>query len=197
MRLTWIAALFGLVALFVLSCAHASSHDPSYDPARDRKIPRPPKVVEWTHEAHFNAPPEQVWAVLVDFEHYADWNPWLVSASGPAEVGARVDITVVLGDKRREMWHRVVSVDEPHSFCWRDAGPTTSFATGLRCRELVDDGAGGTDFRVVLTVGGAFRSMVRKRYGPRLEASMAAETAALGEEVARRAAANSSQARPI
>ncbi|PRQ08645.1 SRPBCC domain-containing protein [Enhygromyxa salina] len=173
---SWIAVT---LAWLVAGCA--------YDPAGDRKIPQPPKVIEWTHQAHFDAPPEQVWAVLVDFDSYTDWNPWVVWASGPAVLGGRVDITYTLGDKPRDMWHRVVHVDAPHRFCWRDAGPTTGFATGMRCRELVTDGHGGTDFRVVLTIGGAFRKTVQTRYGARLETSLVNETTALGEEVARRA----------
>lgn len=172
--------LMGLVLAAVCACT-------AYDPARDRKIPRPPKVVEWSHEASIAAPPEAVWAVLLDFDHYADWNPWIVSASGPAELGARVDIEVVLDGESRSMWHRITAVEAAKRFCWRDGGPTTAFATGLRCRELVDDGAGGTRFRVELTVGGSARRTVETRYGEQLQASMEAETEALATEVLRRA----------
>jgi len=179
-----------LPAISLALCVAASSLAcAAYDPARDPKIPRPPKVVEWSHALHIDAPPEQVWAVLVDFEHYAEWNPWLVAGHGPAQVGARVDITVILDGKQRELWHRVVSVEENEGFCWRDGGPTTGFATGLRCRTLEADGEGGTNFRVVLTVGGAFRKTVVKRYGEQLQSAMEAETAALGVEAQRRFAA--------
>ncbi len=38
------------------------------------------------------APPEAVWAHLVDFPAYRDWNPFIPSASGTAEVGRRLSL---------------------------------------------------------------------------------------------------------
>lgn len=36
------------------------------------------------------AEPEQVWAVLTDFAHYEDWNPFIVSMSGQIALGAKL-----------------------------------------------------------------------------------------------------------
>lgn len=41
-------------------------------------------------EIDIDASPEAVWAVLVDLDRYADWNPFIVSASGKVEVGQRL-----------------------------------------------------------------------------------------------------------
>jgi hypothetical protein len=38
-------------------------------------------------EIDIEAPPERVWAHLVDLAAYADWNPFITSAEGSAEVG--------------------------------------------------------------------------------------------------------------
>ena len=162
-----------LAALLLVGMACSS------DPATDRRIPREPKVERWVAAAHIAAPPELVWQVLVDFDAYAQWNPWLVEAHGDARVGAAVDARVELKGKTRRAAHKVFEVDAPHRFCWRDAGATTAFATGSRCRVLEDDGAGGTDYRVELWVGGSFRRSVRKNYGPSLDDGMRAETEAL------------------
>ena len=40
-------------------------------------------------------PPQQVWAVLVDFKAYAQWNPLNVWADGEARLGARVPMRFV------------------------------------------------------------------------------------------------------
>ncbi|MGN9837827.1 SRPBCC family protein [Nonomuraea sp. H19] len=37
-----------------------------------------------------NASPEKVWAVLVDFASYPEWNPFMREASGEAVVGGRL-----------------------------------------------------------------------------------------------------------
>jgi hypothetical protein len=51
-----------------------------------------------THRTEFevNASDDEVWAVLVDFEHYADWNPSVPSISGDVREGSTVSLTLVL-----------------------------------------------------------------------------------------------------
>ncbi|HEX5379185.1 MAG TPA: SRPBCC domain-containing protein [Phenylobacterium sp.] len=44
-------------------------------------------------EAFIPAPPDKVWAVLADFERYAEWNPLNVKASGEARPGAKIRMT--------------------------------------------------------------------------------------------------------
>jgi hypothetical protein len=41
------------------------------------------------------APPSKVWAVLIAFREYSQWNPLNVSAEGEARTGARVLMTFV------------------------------------------------------------------------------------------------------
>jgi hypothetical protein len=51
-----------------------------------------------THRTEFDidASDQQVWAVLTDFEHYADWNPSVPSISGDLRPGSTVSLTLVL-----------------------------------------------------------------------------------------------------
>ena len=51
-----------------------------------------------THRTEFevDASDEQVWAVLVDFESYAEWKPSLPSISGDLREGSTVSLTLVL-----------------------------------------------------------------------------------------------------
>lgn len=46
-------------------------------------------------EAVIPAPPEEVWAVLTDFDRFAAWNPLNIKAAGRPSVGARVPMTFV------------------------------------------------------------------------------------------------------
>ena len=41
-------------------------------------------------EIEINATPEEVWQVLVDLDHYSEWNPFMTSAIGMIEVGQRL-----------------------------------------------------------------------------------------------------------
>jgi hypothetical protein len=47
-------------------------------------------------EFDIDAPAQQVWAVLVDFERYADWNPSVPSISGEVREGSTVSLTLAL-----------------------------------------------------------------------------------------------------
>ncbi len=153
--------------------------------AYDRRIPRPPKVELWVAETTIAASPEKVWEVITDFEAYAEWNPWLIEATGSAVVDGRVDARVRLGERVRRAKHRVFLVEQPRRLCWRDAGFTTLFATGSRCRTLEADGAGGTRLRVELRVGGGSRRMVRRKYDEALREGLEAEIRALARRAAR------------
>lgn len=48
-------------------------------------------------EVHIDAPPAEVWAVLVDLGAYAGWNPFIVEASGLAVVGRRLRLRMRVG----------------------------------------------------------------------------------------------------
>jgi hypothetical protein len=52
-------------------------------------------------EVLIDAAPEAVWAVLTDFAHYGDWNPFLVAAAGVPERGERLTVTLAPPGARR------------------------------------------------------------------------------------------------
>jgi hypothetical protein len=65
------------------------------------------------------APPDQVWAVLTDFAAYPEWNPFLVQATGRAEVGERLTVTLAPPGRRPiTMKPRVQVVEPEQQFAW-------------------------------------------------------------------------------
>jgi hypothetical protein len=52
-------------------------------------------------EVLIEASPEAVWAVLTDFAHYGDWNPFLVDVAGSPEQGERLKVTLAPPRGRR------------------------------------------------------------------------------------------------
>ena len=52
----------------------------------------------FTAEITIAAPPEKVWAVLMDTQSYPDWNPTFVAVSPPYALGAKISSRVVKPD---------------------------------------------------------------------------------------------------
>ncbi|MCP9985964.1 SRPBCC domain-containing protein [Streptomyces sudanensis] len=69
------------------------------------------RVIETT--VTISAPASLVWDVLVDFDRYAEWNPFMVEAAGRAEPGERLAITVRQGGTRTMSFKPKVLVAEP------------------------------------------------------------------------------------
>lgn len=144
----------------------------------------PPREPSWhsilfEEQAVIAAPIGRIWDLLVDLEHYGDWNPWIVWAEGDAVPGATIQADVVMGDSIMEVEHVILAVDAEQRFCWRDEGFTTLFVYGQRCRWLTARGDGTVQFRQQLLLEGLFAPVARAMYGTRLRAGMIAETAAL------------------
>jgi uncharacterized protein YndB with AHSA1/START domain len=125
------------------------------------------------------APLDRVWSVLVDLPAYQVWNPWLTSAEGTVAPGGGVRARVILGDEVRSADHVVLAVEPGKRLCWRDAGWTTLFVYGQRCRWIEPLPDGRVHFVQELLLDGAFVALAGWMYGDALEAGMAAETAAL------------------
>jgi hypothetical protein len=60
-----------------------------------------------------DASSQELWAVLRDFDHYPDWNPFLRSIVGPFEVGARLTVTIAPPGRRPMVLRPVVRIAEP------------------------------------------------------------------------------------
>jgi hypothetical protein len=95
------------------------------------------------------APPSRVWEVLMDFQSYPHWNPFITSISGAARVGEKLSVriqppgksgmkfkpTVLVADSQRELrWKGKVLVnglfDGEHHFRLEPMGDGTKFYQG-------------------------------------------------------------------
>ncbi|MFV2117025.1 SRPBCC family protein [Streptomyces sp. Act-28] len=59
------------------------------------------------------APTALVWDILVAFDRYEEWNPFMVRAAGRAEPGRRLAITLRQGDGRSMSFKPKVLIAEP------------------------------------------------------------------------------------
>lgn len=89
-----------------------------------------------------DAPVETVWAHLVDFAAYPEWNPLTVAVEGQPEVDAVVKLEVMLGGKKIRRSHVISRVDAPTALCWTIRTRKPWLMRGERCQALEDLGNG-------------------------------------------------------
>ena len=66
------------------------------------------------------ASPDKVWQVLLDFEAYPQWNPFLVSVKGEARVGTYLDNTIRNGQRKDMRFQpEVLRVEAGREFRWK------------------------------------------------------------------------------
>lgn len=71
--------------------------------------------MELRTEIEIDAAPSRVWQVLLDFERYAEWNPFITSIAGKAERDAKLSVTLGLSDGRQVHESPSIIVLEPES----------------------------------------------------------------------------------
>ena len=67
---------------------------------------------------------EAVWAVLVDFARYPEWNPFMRRIRGEARAGERIDVQVQWpGGRRLRFGAHIVEAEPGRVLCWRGGVP--------------------------------------------------------------------------
>lgn len=105
---------------------------------------------------HIDAPISVVWDVIVDFDCYRDWNPFIIDASGKAEVGQGLRLRMQRPKKPNEEVHQptVTVVEKERKLQWSGI---IRHANIFRARHefvLEEVGAGGVLLRQREDFGG-------------------------------------------
>lgn len=61
---------------------------------------------------------DELWGVLTDFAAYEEWNPYITSAAGAAEVGERLALKMSVGGKTFNVSPEVVTVAAASQLRW-------------------------------------------------------------------------------
>jgi hypothetical protein len=94
-------------------------------------------------EIDIEAPPEQVWAHLVDLPAWGDWNPFITSAEGAAEVGRKLSLRMVPpGGRPIPIRPTVTDVSERAAFEWLGHLGVPGLFDGRHRFELAPTGSG-------------------------------------------------------
>src|SRR5689334_3153399 len=75
--------------------------------------------MELRAEVEILAPASAVWAVLMDFDSYRDWNPFIPLVTGRGEVGATLEVVIAPpGGSERTFRPRVLKVEPEQELRW-------------------------------------------------------------------------------
>ena len=82
------------------------------------------------------APPQDVWAVLLDLPAYGDWNPFIVAAEGTAEPGERLTLRMQVAGKSFTLRPTVHTRTEAQVLRWRGSVGVRGLFDGEHVHEL-------------------------------------------------------------
>jgi hypothetical protein len=69
---------------------------------------------------HIHSPLHKVWNVLMDFDSYPSWNPFVRSIQGDVVPGRKIDITLKLpGNKEMDFKPEVLTTKKNREFRWK------------------------------------------------------------------------------
>lgn len=84
-----------------------------------------------------NAHPEEVWKILLDFESYPDWNPFIIKAKGDIKEGENLNISIKpVGSKPFSFTPRITNVVENKKIIWLGKAIVRGLFDGQHCFEL-------------------------------------------------------------
>ena len=76
-------------------------------------------MLELQTETDIDAPVERVWQVLMDFDAYPEWNPFIRSIHGNPEVGSRLEVEIgASGTRPMRFRPTVMAVVPGREFRW-------------------------------------------------------------------------------
>jgi hypothetical protein len=106
------------------------------------------------------ASPRDVWDVLMDFEGYHEWNPFILSIEGSPTVDRKIDVVLgIEGKKPMNITPTVTECSAPSRFAWKGSVGFKGVFDGHHQFELVPF-EGGTRLVHYEEFSGALSSLV-------------------------------------
>jgi len=66
-----------------------------------------------------NASPEEIWRILLEFENYPEWNPFIKGIEGTPEIGAKLKVKIhPPGQSEKTFKPILLNVEQNRELCW-------------------------------------------------------------------------------
>ena len=116
------------------------------------------------------SPPESVWAILVDFNRWQDWNPSVPDIRGVAQVGSTVRMTLAMpGRPSAKVKARLTEVVPERRLCWHGNVGADWLFSGTRTFDLDPQPDGTVLVTHVEDVRGLLVPLFRTVMGPAIQ----------------------------
>lgn len=104
-------------------------------------------MLELRTETDIAAPVDRVWHILMDFDGFPRWNPFIRSVHGRPEVGSQLDVEIgPSGSRGMRFRPKITSVVPNREFRWMGHVGFRGLFDGEHIFELKSLGAAGTRF---------------------------------------------------
>lgn len=91
--------------------------------------------------------PEKVWAILIDFEKYPNWNPFIVSIKGQVQKGKKITVKIEPpGSKSMTFKPTIITKVENRELSWLGSVLFSGLFDGTHKFEVIDNGNGTVTF---------------------------------------------------
>jgi len=102
---------------------------------------------EISTQIEINSSPDKVWDILIDFDKYPEWNPFILSIIGKPKLRERLKVTLMAKpDKHMVFKPKVTMCEKNKRFVWLGQLFMTGLFDGHHFFELKSKGGGSTTF---------------------------------------------------
>ena len=136
-----------------------------------------------TTEIQIDAPATDVWAALMDFDAYAEWNPFIIEIEGEQALGGRLrGVIKPEGARATTFRPTVTAFEQGRTFEWLGHLGVKGIFDGRHRFELHENGS-GTRLVQLESFSGLLSGVIMRMIGSGTEAGFEAMNAALKERV--------------
>lgn len=137
-------------------------------------LPKPSGWFTVQASATINAPLARVWAVLIDLDHYGEWNTFVPSIQSTFQVGSKLTMRVQM---RKGMQvtsvETITAIDDQRLLAWKTRSPAW-FLRGERFQVIASLDAETTEYMTRESFKGLFAPLVQLLFGRDLQRGFAA-----------------------
>lgn len=115
--------------------------------------------MELKTEIVINAEPSKVWEILIDFEKYPNWNPFIKSLTGDVKIGNQIKIEL----QGMKFKPRVLTFEKDKEFSWLGHLLIKGLFDGEHLFKLTDNKNGTTKFEQSEKFSGILVPLLKKK----------------------------------